>query len=154
MEISSYLLSLVHSKSCAEAVWLEEQGLAEVRLNRGTFHLTMGRQSGSKLFLLPEEALYLLARGSLLLHYRGAPLSLMDSHRLIIKGDPRVLMVQVVYDYLKRLGFILARHGLGFMPTASTSDATPASAEYNDERQSMSLPRSPVMLEERQKRYS
>ena len=60
--VFGYLLFLQspYSGSLAQAEWYERKKLAEVTVRAGKFALTMGFEKDGKIFLYPEEALYLL----------------------------------------------------------------------------------------------
>lgn len=103
----------VHMKSACEGVWYEDLQLAEITAARGNAMLTMGRSYNARTYLLAEEALFLVGRGSLLLFHKGLPMSYRKAFAMLARG-PGAIERQRVYDHLKRLGYVITRHGLGF----------------------------------------
>ena len=76
----------------------------------------MGRSTkGSKLYLLPEEALYMVERGSLDLRWtnveelEGLPLSLQAAYTYLIGSQGLTLERYTVYAGLKRSGYVVFR---------------------------------------------
>ena len=78
---------------------------------KGTFAQTMGHFECGKLHLLPEEALYLLERSTIVLdHVRGAPMSIQEAYHELLRIDGDFEKYQV-YAYLKKLGYIIMPFG-------------------------------------------
>ncbi|CAE6469595.1 unnamed protein product [Rhizoctonia solani] len=140
------------SKTISYAVWYPDLGRAHVTVARGTHFSTLGHSalrepapgSGStksqkRLELMPEEALYLMERGSLFCWKEneisasmndelnsdfddcnltsGVPMSVQQGFTEMIGVDGLELQHYLVYAYLKRLGYTVSR--------ASAPDNTP-----------------------------
>ncbi|KAK9704125.1 tRNA-splicing endonuclease subunit sen54, variant 2 [Basidiobolus ranarum] len=69
----------------------------------------MGYNEKSRLFLHPEEALFLLERGALVIQHHSVPMSLQQSYASLISQSCPFEKYQV-YAYLKRLGYITLKH--------------------------------------------
>ncbi|KAI1292409.1 tRNA-splicing endonuclease subunit sen54 [Mortierella claussenii] len=75
----------------------------------------MGHMLHGSAYLYPEEALYLVDRGSLLVDYYGSDLSVQQMWSLYLsqKGNDSLRMERyLTYAYLKRLGFVVIRPGI------------------------------------------
>ncbi len=123
-------------KNHVEAVYDEDRGMAVVNKAKGQHFRTVGKAEGPHIWLLPEEALYLLERGTLDIRWpvkhlqkeqdledvaeeeqvlEGVPMSLQGAYAAFIGMDaPRgaaalTLERYVVYAALKRLGYIVLR---------------------------------------------
>jgi tRNA-splicing endonuclease subunit Sen54 len=97
-----------------------ESGKTVVRKPKGIFTRTMGVAQRDKLLLLPEEALYLLERGSLDVRWpedRGmgleedgdVPMSLQGAYAAMMGTDGLTMERFVVYSSLKRAGYTIVR---------------------------------------------
>jgi tRNA-splicing endonuclease subunit Sen54 len=92
------------------------------------------RKGLSSLFLLPEEALWLLDRGSLDLRwpagpgedeFGGSPMSLQAAHAMLIgkEGDGGLTLEKfTVYQYLKRAGYVVMRAETNWQNVPEASD--------------------------------
>ncbi|KAL7752329.1 tRNA-splicing endonuclease subunit sen54 [Sorochytrium milnesiophthora] len=105
----------------SRAVWHPQRGVAEVVQPRGKHFEKMGTMLNSVLYLLPEEALYLLELGALELSYSPDAedthnMSLESAYSQLLGSDRDQLTIEryKVYANLKRSGFVLARGGYGF----------------------------------------
>ncbi|MDI1486545.1 MAG: tRNA-splicing endonuclease subunit sen54 [Ramalina farinacea] len=82
---------------------------------KGAFLATMGRSDAhNRTYLLPEECLYLVERGTLNLQWRtdrlrDTPVSLQTAYAYLIGNQGLTLERYVVYAGLKRLGYIVQR---------------------------------------------
>ncbi|ODV91389.1 hypothetical protein CANCADRAFT_3096 [Tortispora caseinolytica NRRL Y-17796] len=102
----------MHSaKNRVEADWMGELRKARVIAASGTHFLTMGYQNSSGIWLEPEEALYLIERGTLMCRANGVPLSLEGAYAAMI-GACSIEKFQV-YSNLKRNGYIVRRPRIG-----------------------------------------
>ncbi|KAL5482833.1 SEN54 [Sanghuangporus weigelae] len=127
----------VSSKVASYAVWCPEASRARILTARGNFLSTMGhnvpRNYGTSaststlsearkkveraVELVPEEALYLIERGSLFCWSRldhemseeGTPMSLQQAYAEMIGKEDLTLERYQVYAYLKRLGYTVTR---------------------------------------------
>ncbi|KAL5512774.1 hypothetical protein ACEPAG_3040 [Sanghuangporus baumii] len=127
----------VSSKVASYAVWCPEASRARILTARGNFLSTMGhnvprnhstsaststvseaRKKVERVVeLLPEEALYLIERGSLFCWSRldhdmseeGTPMSLQQAYAEMIGKEDLTLERYQVYAYLKRLGYTVTR---------------------------------------------
>lgn len=101
-------------------VWDAGTGLTTVARPRGQFFRTVGKAAGGGVRLLPEEALYLVERGSLDLRWGGGEgegegegeewsLSLQAAYALLCGALGLSLERFTVYAGLKRCGYIVQR---------------------------------------------
>lgn len=95
--------------SLVKAQWKPQEGIVELKSNAGKFWHTMGHVEQGKQLLYPEEALYLLECGSILLYYRDQPLSIQESYEVLLTSRTIPLHHYQVYSHLKRLGYIVIR---------------------------------------------
>ncbi|KAF8603085.1 hypothetical protein BDV93DRAFT_473781 [Ceratobasidium sp. AG-I] len=135
-----------NSKTISYAVWHPELGRAHVILARGTHFSALGHSAlrqlenesdsakpHKRLELMPEEALYLMERGSLFCWRKtevpaylvsspedfsnledcdlssGAPMSVQQGFAEMIGMDGLTLPHYIIYAYLKRLGYTIGR---------------------------------------------
>lgn len=85
---------------------------AQLHQPRGNQFYSMGRSKrggDGSLWLLPEEALYLLERGTIEILYEGIPLSFQQAFMQMIGRNGISIERYQVYAYLKRLGYIVIR---------------------------------------------
>uniref|UniRef100_A0A3Q2CJE1 tRNA splicing endonuclease subunit 54 n=1 Tax=Cyprinodon variegatus TaxID=28743 RepID=A0A3Q2CJE1_CYPVA len=66
----------------------------------------MGFSAEGKQYLLPEEALYLMECGSLLVFNQDLPLSIQDGYEMFLSADAVSLQQYQVFGHLKRLGYV------------------------------------------------
>ncbi|TFK27574.1 hypothetical protein FA15DRAFT_635476 [Coprinopsis marcescibilis] len=125
------------SKVISYAVWHPTLARAEVTLTRGIHFASMGHSAPrtiigedgteklqKRLELLPEEAIYLIERGSMfcwkkvdydvtkhegLNYVQGAPMSVQQAYAEMIGRDDLTLEKLQVFTYLKRLGYVVTR---------------------------------------------
>ncbi|KAK9471862.1 tRNA-splicing endonuclease subunit sen54 N-term-domain-containing protein [Dipodascopsis tothii] len=110
------------AKAHVAGVWLAAERRCRVLVARGPHFKSVGRADrGGVLYLLPEEVLYLVERGSMLCYYEPAdgcgqiadedglvPMSLQACYAACLPacgGNERYF----VYAHLKRLGFLVQR---------------------------------------------
>ncbi|KAG8685085.1 tRNA-splicing endonuclease subunit sen54, partial [Ceratobasidium sp. 423] len=133
-----------NSKTISYAVWYPTLGRAHVTVSRGTHFSTLGHsalrepdpnsnltKAQKRLELMPEEALYLMERGSLFCWKEnevsasiqdgidwdlddcnvsiGAPMSVQQAFTEMIGVDGLEIQHYLVYAYLKRLGYTVSR---------------------------------------------
>ncbi|KAG7667495.1 hypothetical protein Ndes2526B_g03498 [Nannochloris sp. 'desiccata'] len=101
-------------KDLAAAIWRPQHNTAEVVLQRGRLFNHIGFMWGKKLFLHPEEALYLVDRANLLLFEDTSAsgkhlLSLQECQELMVANGVSMDMY-LVYCKLMRAGYIVQRH--------------------------------------------
>jgi len=116
---------VVHQKkNLCEAEWIQEKGLAEVKIQKGKHMHTMGFSNNKKTYLQVEETVYLVDRGCLELYQHGLPMSLQRAFQLLQSFNfPHERYM--VYCYLKRLGFVVRRYILTSpIPQESTTHGT------------------------------
>ncbi|KAJ6587132.1 tRNA-splicing endonuclease subunit sen54 N-term-domain-containing protein [Mycena vulgaris] len=127
----------ISSKAVSYAMWHPDMARAHVILARGTLFTSLGHSAprlvvdadGSekyrkRLELLPEEALYLIERGSVfcwketsldlasaegLEEVLGPPMSVQQAFSEMIGTEDLTLERYQVYAYLKRLGYVVTR---------------------------------------------
>ncbi|EAU86300.1 hypothetical protein CC1G_08024 [Coprinopsis cinerea okayama7 len=130
------------SKAISYAIWHPSLSRAEVTLNRGIHFSSMGHSAPrtipttstggtpkvhKRLELLPEEAIYLIERGSLfcwkwveglqdqlaqdekLENVAGAPMSVQQAYAEMIGKEDLTLEKFQVFAYLRRLGYVVTR---------------------------------------------
>lgn len=115
------------------AMYHEASNMAYVDKVKTSLFLTMGRSRGGKEWLLPEEALFLIERGSLDCRWpigdddengegktvdmkMGAPMSLQGAYAAFLGfedgvGGKLTMEMYTVYTGLKRSGYVVFRHG-------------------------------------------
>ncbi|KAG5367113.1 putative tRNA-splicing endonuclease subunit sen54 [Yarrowia sp. B02] len=100
------------AKSHVRAVWFDELQKAQVDVARGPHFKTIGTSdSAGKVWLYPEEAIYLLERGSMELYWpNGVQISLQGAYAVCAgkMGDDGIDRVHT-YSHLKRAGFVVQR---------------------------------------------
>lgn len=92
------------------ATWYAYVGKACVDILSGSYFSTMGQaDSSGKVWLYPEELLYLLERGSMECWWpEGAPMSLQGAYSACCQVSGDLERFQT-YSYLKKLGYIVQR---------------------------------------------
>ncbi|KAF9205574.1 tRNA-splicing endonuclease subunit sen54 [Haplosporangium sp. Z 27] len=132
---SAYFQILSEERHAAErtysrAVHEPELGLFRLTANKGTHFVSMGHMLHGQMYLYPEEALYLIDRGSLLIEHLGTEMTVqqmwnvylsspyqikdqsqIDDHNSIEQDDSLPMDRYLTYAYLKRLGFVVIRPG-------------------------------------------
>ena len=115
-----------HQQNAQRAVWDPESGGVWVTRPGGKWAISVGQSKRTasnvpRLWLLPEEALWLIDRGSLDIRWPagpgeglddGMPMSLQGAYAVFIRTEqPYPLSVEMysVYAYLKRAGYIVLR---------------------------------------------
>lgn len=115
-----------HNPRDSRAIWDAETGGAWVTNPSGKWTVSVGQSrrcpgKGTRLWLLPEEMLWLIDRGSLDVRWPGIPgeeeedgmpMSLQGAYAVCIRSDsahPLSLEMYSVYAYLKRAGYIVLR---------------------------------------------
>ena len=104
-------------KSQIIAIYSPEDGRTAVDSPKGQHFRTLGKaESDGRLYLLPEEALYLVERGSIDLRWpiaynekEGIPLSLQSAYAVLIGRLGLTLERYSVYTSLKRNGYAVQR---------------------------------------------
>ncbi|KAL0961228.1 hypothetical protein HGRIS_006194 [Hohenbuehelia grisea] len=137
------------SKAISYAVWYPELARAHITLARGIHFTAMGHSAqrpapeGEKLYkrleLLPEEAIYLIERGSLFCwkategvsftnehkspeDVGGSPMSVQQAYSEMTGTEDLTLEKFQVYAYLRRLGYVVTR---AVPPTSDYPSAAP-----------------------------
>lgn len=100
-------------KNLSIGIWRNDLKMTEVNTVRGSWQKSMGRHYNGKIYLLPEESLYLLDKGLLEVTYNGYPVSVQYGFCLFL-GSHFPLHYYQVYSELRRMGYVLCRHSLGF----------------------------------------
>lgn len=92
------------------ATWHQDLRRAAVAVPKGPHFNTIGKSDSSgTVWLLPEELIYLVERGSIECFYpQGAPMSLQATYAACITSQGDLERLQT-YTYLKKLGFIVQR---------------------------------------------
>ena len=115
-------------KNHIPAMYDAATNMAYVNRPKTSMFLTMGRSRGGKEWLLPEEALFLIERGSVDCRWpvkgeenggnmlEGAPMSLQGAYAAFLGfeggvGGKLTMEMYTVYSGLKRAGYVVFRHG-------------------------------------------
>ncbi|XP_037544612.1 tRNA-splicing endonuclease subunit Sen54 [Nematolebias whitei] len=106
--------------SLVKATWIPSEQIVELQTPAGKFWQTMGFSANGKQYLLPEEALYLMECGSVLVFYKELPLSIQDGYEKFLSSDTLTLQQFQVFGHLKRLGYVVHR----FDPSSEPSSYT------------------------------
>mmetsp|Transcript_50150 Transcript_50150/g.95797 ORF Transcript_50150/g.95797 Transcript_50150/m.95797 type:complete len:420 (+) Transcript_50150:229-1488(+) len=112
-------------KGMGVAEWRSTDHLAEVMVAGGKLLGEMGFTKGGKIWLQPEEALFLLETTRLLVMHQGKVLSIQDLHAIMVDHGFS-LERYVVYSHLRRLGFIVRRHRAPWISEFSKGNRAPA----------------------------
>ncbi|EEB16422.1 conserved hypothetical protein [Pediculus humanus corporis] len=98
--------------SLSQAKWHPELQMAEVVRQIGSHWFKMGHVINKKLYIYPEEALYLLECGHLELTYNELPLSIQRAYFLLLENGENGVSLENyrVYSYLNSAGFKVLRH--------------------------------------------
>lgn len=98
------------SKLHSQAVWIAGRQLAKVTVAKGQLFKGMGKaDSSGSLWLLPEELLYMVERGSVECWWEsGLQMSLQAAYAMCLPALGNA-QAYLVYSYLRRVGFILLR---------------------------------------------
>ncbi|VVC88991.1 unnamed protein product, partial [Leptidea sinapis] len=105
----------------SRAEWKNELMLAEVIHKVGGHWQYLGHNVGKKLYLEPEEILYLMESNCLQLTYNGVTVSLQQAYTLLMKGNISLLQYKV-YASLSRMGYKVIRHKIPAKIEASTEN--------------------------------
>ncbi|XP_065580278.1 uncharacterized protein LOC136040112 isoform X1 [Artemia franciscana] len=92
----------------SEAIWHSDLKLAEVTKISGSYWQSFGFQIDDKLYLRPEEALFLIETACVELRYEGVPISIQQGFELLFK-DKEELQNYRIYRELKQLGYRVRR---------------------------------------------
>ncbi|CAG9786022.1 unnamed protein product [Diatraea saccharalis] len=93
----------------SHAVWHEKLRLAEVTQLTGSHWQFYGHTKDRKLYLRPEEALFLMEVNCLLLTYNEIIVSLQQAYSLLLRDEVCINKYKV-YSYLSRLGYKVFPH--------------------------------------------
>ncbi|KAJ7925016.1 tRNA-splicing endonuclease subunit sen54 N-term-domain-containing protein [Mycena leptocephala] len=123
------MLEALRATAVSYAIWHPEIARAHVNVPRGTMFSSIGHSvprpvHHKRLELLPEEALYLIERGSVFCwketsldlasvdnfeEILGSPMSVQQAFSEMIGTEDLTLERYQVYAYLKRLGYVVTR---------------------------------------------
>ncbi|XP_004932547.1 uncharacterized protein LOC101735977 isoform X2 [Bombyx mori] len=95
--------------SLSHAEWRNDLRLAEVIRQTGGYWQFYGHHQGKKLYLKPEEALFLMESNCLRLNNNGITMSLQEAYSILLNEELLLLQYQV-YASLSRLGCKVYRH--------------------------------------------
>ncbi|RIA99168.1 tRNA-splicing endonuclease subunit sen54 N-term-domain-containing protein [Glomus cerebriforme] len=110
----------VSSRQLCKAIWHRAPiSKAMITVSKGSHFHNMGHAIKGKMWLYPEECLFLMDRCSLSMQYCGVDMSLQHAYCEII-GEWLTLEKYQVYAYLKRIGFTVLRA----QPSPSSSTNT------------------------------
>ncbi|KAG0039542.1 Pyridoxal 5'-phosphate synthase subunit snz1 [Podila clonocystis] len=109
-------------RTYSRVVYEPDLGLFRISVNRGNHFVSMGHTLRGQIYLYPEEALFLVDRGSLLAEHRGVDMTVQQMWSVYLQqaeerqqqefvGAARAMDLYVTYAYLKRLGFVVTRSG-------------------------------------------
>lgn len=117
-----HLFTSIPRRTYSRVVYEPDLGLFRISVNRGNHFVSMGHTLHGQIYLYPEEALFLVDRGSLLAEYRGVDMTVQQMWSVYLQqaeqrqrqefaGAARAMDLYVTYAYLKRLGFVVTRPG-------------------------------------------
>ncbi|KAK3090756.1 hypothetical protein FSP39_014356 [Pinctada imbricata] len=95
--------------SLVQGEWVPEKQLVELHKEMGKFWAQMGFVDEKRMWLYPEEALYLMESNILEVWYRGLPVSIQQAYVAFLNTDMSDDEYQV-YAHLRRLGYVVIRH--------------------------------------------
>ncbi|XP_013865712.1 tRNA-splicing endonuclease subunit Sen54 [Austrofundulus limnaeus] len=104
--------------SLVKATWIPSEQIVELQTPAGKFWQTMGFSANGKQYLLPEEALYLMECGNVLVFYKELPLSIQDGYEKFLSSDTLSLQQYQVFGHLKRLGYVVHRFDSSSEPSS------------------------------------
>ncbi|KAG0255676.1 tRNA-splicing endonuclease subunit sen54 [Mortierella polycephala] len=136
-QYEAYFQILAEERRAAErtfsrAVYEPGVGLFRISVNRGTHLVSMGHTLRGQIYLYPEEALYLVDRGSLIIEHHGVDMTVQQVWSVYLSQVHSLFRTQqdatqgarndeddsseamnryLTYAYLKRLGFVVIRPG-------------------------------------------
>ncbi|ORX92104.1 hypothetical protein K493DRAFT_303562 [Basidiobolus meristosporus CBS 931.73] len=116
--------ALCNTSQLSQGIWLPLENRVEITVKKGTQFNTMGYNEKAKIFLHPEEALFLLERGALIILHHNVPMSLQQGYATLLSQSCPFEKYQV-YAYLKRLGYIALK------PSRSEEETSSASGTYS-----------------------
>ncbi|CAK9797240.1 tRNA-splicing endonuclease subunit Sen54 [Anthophora plagiata] len=93
----------------ASAEWLSAQKRAKVKKHSGQDWSSFGLEKDGALYLIPEEALFLLETNCLELTWNDVPLSIQQAYELLIDNVECTLEEYRVYSQLVRYGYRIQR---------------------------------------------
>ncbi|CAK9815526.1 tRNA-splicing endonuclease subunit Sen54 [Anthophora quadrimaculata] len=93
----------------ASAEWLPAQKRAKVKKHSGQDWSSFGLEKDGALYLIPEEALFLLETNCLELTWNDVPLSIQQAYELLIDNVECTLEEYRVYSQLVRYGYRIQR---------------------------------------------
>jgi tRNA-splicing endonuclease subunit Sen54 len=98
------------SKAHVEGIWRPEKNMTEISIARGPHFKTLGKaDTTGTLWLLPEETIYMVERGSLECWWEeGVPMTMQGVYASCLEAAGGLERYQV-YAYLKRSGFNIQR---------------------------------------------
>lgn len=93
------------------ADWDPELKIARVTCRVGRHWKQMGHEVGGKLYLFPEEALFLLETACLELMYNGVAISIQEGYSMLLGPETGCTFNEYqTYTHLTRQGYIVLRH--------------------------------------------
>ncbi|XP_074552775.1 tRNA-splicing endonuclease subunit Sen54 [Halichoeres trimaculatus] len=101
-----------------KATWVPSEQIVDLQSPAGKFWQTMGFSANGKQYLLPEEALYLMECGNLLVFYQDLPLSIQDGYENFLSSSTVSLLQYQVFAHLKRLGYVVHRFDPSLEPSS------------------------------------
>ncbi|KAJ8728317.1 hypothetical protein PYW08_016702 [Mythimna loreyi] len=112
LEARKYLIEVERIEKCgtlSHAEWRDDLMLAEVTQKAGGHWQYLGHNVGKKLYLRPEEALFLMEVNCLLLKHNEVTVSLQKAYSLLLSSSTTMIQYKV-YASLSRLGYRVFRH--------------------------------------------
>ncbi|OWF52640.1 tRNA-splicing endonuclease subunit Sen54 [Mizuhopecten yessoensis] len=90
--------------------WNKDLQLVELEREMGKFWTYMGFEDSSRKWLFPEEALFLMETNTLVVNYKGLPLSIQQAYSAFFGTVTMTSECYQVYAHLRRLGYVVLRH--------------------------------------------
>ena len=97
------------AKQFVVANWIESRRIAKVVRHKGTLVSSMGVFEDGSQYLWPEEAFYLVDRGTMDLNVEQVPCSVQKAWALCCDGGREWLDRYSAYSHLKRAGYVVRR---------------------------------------------
>ncbi|XP_060063341.1 tRNA-splicing endonuclease subunit Sen54-like [Ylistrum balloti] len=90
--------------------WNKDRQLVELEREMGKFWTYMGFVDSSRKWLFPEEALFLMETNTLVVNYKGLPISIQQAYTAFLGTVALTTECYQVYSHLRRLGYVVLRH--------------------------------------------
>ncbi|CDW53045.1 tRNA int end N2 domain containing protein [Trichuris trichiura] len=114
---------------------------AEVSLvltkSKGKLWTYMGVTIAGERHLYPEEAIFLMSMCAARLYHNGNPLNLVQAFQLLLGHDADLWNRHMLYDHLRRAGYIVVRHAASLSRRKNVSSPSDASVDLPEREPSV-----------------